>query len=69
MSEQAAGVNVVGFFRPSSASWERWYVSDAVVIHHHQGVTDRRFLTRRTLWHWRSIARFVRKHPERLRAL
>jgi hypothetical protein len=44
-------------------------VSDAVVIHHHQGVTDRRFLTRRTLWHWRSIARFVRKHPERLRAL
>ena len=31
--------------------------------------TDRRFLTRRTLWHWRSIARFVRKHPEQLRAV
>jgi hypothetical protein len=29
-------------------------------------VTDRRFLTRRTLWHWRGIARFVRKHPEQL---
>ena len=29
----------------------------------------RRFLTRRTLWHWRGILRFVRKHPERLRAL
>ena len=40
---------------------------DAVVIHHHQAVTDHRFFTRRTLWHWRSIARFVRKHPESLR--
>ena len=27
----------------------------------------RRFWTRRTLWHWRSVLRFVRKHPERLR--
>jgi hypothetical protein len=29
--------------------------------------TDRRFLTRRTPGHWRSIARSVRKHPGRLR--
>ena len=29
---------------------------------------ERGFLTRRTLWHWRGIARFVRKHPERLLA-
>ena len=56
-------------YRARQAGWERWYVPEAVVIHHHQAVTDRRFLTRRTLWHWRSIARFVRKHPERLRAL
>lgn len=56
-------------YRASKAGWERWYVPDAVVIHHHQAVTDRSFLTRRTLWHWRSIARFVRKHPERLKAL
>ena len=40
----------------AQAGWERWYVPDAVVVHHHQAVTDRRFFTRRTLWHWRSIA-------------
>ena len=27
------------------------------------------FLSRHTLWHLRGMARFVRKHPERLRAL
>ena len=42
---------------------------DAVVQHEHKAVTDRRWLTRYTLWHWAGIARFVRKHPERLRAL
>ena len=40
----------------------------AVVAHEHKAETDTRWLTRRTLWHWRGIARFVRKHPERLRA-
>jgi N-acetylglucosaminyl-diphospho-decaprenol L-rhamnosyltransferase len=54
-------------YRAREAGWERWYVPGAVVIHHHQALTDRRFLTRRTLWHWRSIVRFVRKHPESLR--
>jgi N-acetylglucosaminyl-diphospho-decaprenol L-rhamnosyltransferase len=56
-------------YRAREAGWERWYVPDAIAVHHHQAVTDRRFLTRRTLWHWRSILRFVRKHPESLRAL
>jgi GT2 family glycosyltransferase len=51
------------------AGWERWYVPQAVVRHEHQAETDRRWLTRRTLWHWRGVVRFVRKHPERLRAL
>jgi N-acetylglucosaminyl-diphospho-decaprenol L-rhamnosyltransferase len=56
-------------YRAARAGWERWYVPEALVRHAHQAVTDRRFLTRRTLWHWRGILRFVRKHPERLRAL
>jgi N-acetylglucosaminyl-diphospho-decaprenol L-rhamnosyltransferase len=56
-------------WRARQGGWERWYVPEAIAVHHHQAVTDRRFFTRRTLWHWRSIARFVRKHPESLRAL
>lgn len=56
-------------YRAAKAGWERWYVPDAVVEHAHQAVTDRRLLSRRTLWHWRGIVRFVRKHPERLKAL
>ena len=56
-------------YRASKAGWERWYVPAAKVAHAHQAVTDRKLLTRRTLWHWRGILRFIRKHPERLRAL
>ena len=56
-------------YRAMRAGWERWYVPAAVVRHEHQAETDKRWLTRRTLWHWAGIARFVRKHPERLRVL
>jgi N-acetylglucosaminyl-diphospho-decaprenol L-rhamnosyltransferase len=56
-------------YRAAGAGWERWYVPDAKAVHVHQAETDKKLLTRRTLWHWRGIARFVRKHPERLRAL
>jgi N-acetylglucosaminyl-diphospho-decaprenol L-rhamnosyltransferase len=56
-------------YRAEKAGWERWYVPAARVTHVHARVSDRRFLTRHTLWHWRGIVRFVRKHPERLRAL
>ena len=56
-------------YRAARAGWERWYVPAAVVTHEHQAETDKRWLTRRTLWHWAGVARFVRKHPERLRAL
>jgi GT2 family glycosyltransferase len=55
-------------YRAERAGWERWYVPAAVVHHGYERTTDRRFLTRRTLWHWCGIARFVRKHPERLLA-
>jgi hypothetical protein len=56
-------------YRAARAGWERWYVPQAVVRHEHQAETDKRWLTRRTLWHWAGVVRFVRKHPERLRAL
>jgi N-acetylglucosaminyl-diphospho-decaprenol L-rhamnosyltransferase len=56
-------------YRAAKAGWERWYVPAAAVVHRSSAVTDRRFLTRHTLWHLQSIAHFVRKHPERLRAL
>jgi N-acetylglucosaminyl-diphospho-decaprenol L-rhamnosyltransferase len=51
-------------YRAAKAGWERWYVPAAVVHHAWKRETDVRFFTRRTLWHWRGIARFVRKHPE-----
>lgn len=53
-------------YRAWRSGWSCWYVPTAVVEHEHQAVTDHRLLTRRTLWHWRGILRFVRKHPERL---
>jgi N-acetylglucosaminyl-diphospho-decaprenol L-rhamnosyltransferase len=56
-------------YRASKAGWDRWYVPAAKAVHVHRAVTDRKLFTRRTIWHWRGIARFVRKHPERLRAL
>jgi N-acetylglucosaminyl-diphospho-decaprenol L-rhamnosyltransferase len=55
-------------YRLAKAGWERWYVPAAVVRHRWDAVTDHRLLTRRTLWHWAGILRFVRKHPECLRA-
>jgi hypothetical protein len=56
-------------YRAMQAGWERWYVPDAVVVHEYAAVIDRKFLSRHTLWHARGMARFVRKHPERLLAL
>jgi len=56
-------------YRAARAGWERWYVPEAVVRHEYAAVIDRTFLSRHTLWHLRGMARFVRKHPERLLAL
>jgi GT2 family glycosyltransferase len=56
-------------YRAYRAGWERWYVPAAVVTHAYAAVIDRRFLSRHTVWHLRGMARFVRKHPERLLAL
>jgi GT2 family glycosyltransferase len=51
------------------AGWERWYVPAARVTHDWAQVTDKRFLSRNSLWHARSMARFARKHPETLARL
>jgi GT2 family glycosyltransferase len=56
-------------YRAGRAGWETWYVPEAIVEHEWAQVIDRRFVTRHTLWHLRGMLRFVRKHPERLRAL
>lgn len=53
-------------YRAMRAGWERWYVPAAVVTHDYAAVVDRSFLSRHTIWHARGMARFVRKHPERL---
>jgi N-acetylglucosaminyl-diphospho-decaprenol L-rhamnosyltransferase len=56
-------------YRAMKAGWERWWVPSAVVHHEYQAVIDKRFLTRRNWWHAKAMVRFLRKHPERLRAL
>ena len=56
-------------YRAKRAGWERWYVPAARVTHDWAQVTDRKFLSRHTLWHARSMVRFVRRHPETLARL
>jgi hypothetical protein len=56
-------------YRARQAGWGRWYVPAALVTHDYAAVIDRTFLSRHTVWHLRGMARFVRKHPERLLAL
>ena len=45
------------------AGWEVWQEPASRVVHAHQGVSDGAFLHRRTAWHLRNAARFVRRHP------
>jgi N-acetylglucosaminyl-diphospho-decaprenol L-rhamnosyltransferase len=56
-------------YRAMKAGWERWWVPQAVVDHEWQRESDRRFLSRMAWYHTRGMVRFLRKHPERLRAL
>ncbi|MBA2294640.1 MAG: glycosyltransferase family 2 protein [Actinobacteria bacterium] len=56
-------------YRASRAGWQRWYVPAAQVTHDWAQITDRRFLSVHTLWHARSMGRFVRRHPETLARL
>ncbi len=50
-------------YRAMRAGWQRWYVPDAIAEHDYERVIDRTLLSRRTLWHVRGMARFVRRHP------
>jgi N-acetylglucosaminyl-diphospho-decaprenol L-rhamnosyltransferase len=56
-------------YRAAQAGWERWLVPAAIARHDYAAVIDKRFFSRHTLWHLRGMLRFLRKHPERLRAL
>ncbi len=56
-------------YRAMKAGWERWWVPRAVAQHEWQRESDRRLLSQKSWWHTRSMVRFLRKHPERLRAL
>jgi GT2 family glycosyltransferase len=56
-------------YRAMKAGWERWWVPSAVVHHEYQAVIDKKFFTVRNWWHVKAMARFLRKHPERLLAL
>ena len=56
-------------YRAMRAGWERWYVPAARVTHDWAQVTDKAFVSRNSYWHARSMARFVRKHPETLARL
>jgi N-acetylglucosaminyl-diphospho-decaprenol L-rhamnosyltransferase len=53
-------------YRARRAGWVRWYVPAAVATHDYQRIVDRTFLSRRTWWHLRGMARYVRRHPETL---
>ncbi len=55
-------------WRLRQAGWTVRQAVSAVARHEHQAATDERFLTRRTLWHARGMARFVRRHPTVLAA-
>ena len=56
-------------YRAMKRGWERWWVPRAVARHEWQRESDRRLLSQRSWWHTRGMIRFLRKHPERLRAL
>lgn len=49
-------------FRMHEGGWELIYVPSARVEHRHHAVTDTRWLTWRTLAHYRGMVRFIRKH-------
>ena len=47
--------------RMHQSGWQVYYVPQAQIKHHHLAVSDRRFLSRRTLIHTGSMIRYARK--------
>ncbi|MGI9188021.1 MAG: glycosyltransferase [Gaiellales bacterium] len=43
--------------------WEIWQEPAAEVVHAHQAASDGAFIDKRTVWHLRNVARFIRRHP------
>lgn len=48
--------------RCHQAGWDIWYIPDAVIIHDFDDVKYTRYFTRMRWLHYKSMARFVRKH-------
>lgn len=53
-------------YRVHAAGFDVHYLPEAVVIHDHLAETDKTFLTRRTLSHYKSMLRFIRGHGVKL---
>jgi N-acetylglucosaminyl-diphospho-decaprenol L-rhamnosyltransferase len=53
-------------YRVHASDLDVYYVPDAVVVHHHLAVTDKKFLTRRSLSHYKSMLQYIRGHGVRL---
>jgi N-acetylglucosaminyl-diphospho-decaprenol L-rhamnosyltransferase len=49
-------------WRLHEQGWRVQHVGDVAIMHALRELTTRRFLTRRTIWHLRSVVRFIRLH-------
>lgn len=49
-------------WRLHERGWRVQHLGDVVIAHALRELTTRRFLTRRTIWHLRSMVRFIRLH-------
>lgn len=48
--------------RMKQKNWKIYYVHDAIVIHHHLAESDKKFFSRKTYLHFKSMLYFLKKH-------